>query len=489
MKHNKNNKIIPSNKLNQSYELNQNDKLNQSYELEQSEKLNQNYEINQSNERCQYHDNDNKKGLNDQIDESGGSMRYFITLWLSQALSGLGSAMTNFALVIWSYQKYGSALQTAMLAVCSYGPYVLMSIFAGALSDRWDKKKTMLICDSLAAFCTVLVLILFQTDSLKIWHIYCLNGVNGLMNTIQQPSADVTISLLTPPKHYQRVSGMRSFSNSLTGILTPVIASAILSFFGIKAVIGIDLLTFGIAFCCLLFLIRIPKIQQMKTKQEPILQAAKAGLYYLKENRGILDLILFLAAINLVASIYNAALPALILPKEGELALGTVNAITGIATLMGSVLVSVMPAPKNRVRVICNTLLFSMSTENFFLAFGGSLPFWCIGAILGWIAIPVMNANMDVLFRSHIPIEMQGRVYSTRNTLQFFTIPIGYFLGGVLVDRVFEPFMRLQQENVLTRLFGTQKGSGAALLFAVIAFIGIGVCLIFRKKLISHTFV
>ena len=72
-------------------------------------------------------------------------LKNFILLWLTQSLSALGSAMTNFALVIWLYGDSGSALQTALLTVCSYAPYVLMSIFAGAVSDRWNKKAVMLI--------------------------------------------------------------------------------------------------------------------------------------------------------------------------------------------------------------------------------------------------------------------------------------------------------------------------------------------------------
>lgn len=53
-------------------------------------------------------------------------------------ISGLGSAMTSYALVIWSYTQSGLALQTALLMVCSYAPYVICSLFAGALSDRWS---------------------------------------------------------------------------------------------------------------------------------------------------------------------------------------------------------------------------------------------------------------------------------------------------------------------------------------------------------------
>lgn len=406
----------------------------------------------------------------------------FLVLWITQSFSSLGSSMTNFALIIWSYQQQGSALSTALLSVCSYAPYVIMSIFAGALSDKWNKKITMLVSDSFAAFCTVVVMILLSAGRLEIWHLYVLNGINGLMNTIQQPAADVAITLLTPSQHYQKVSGFRSFSNSLNTILTPVLATAVLAFWGLQAVIWIDLVTFVIAFLTLLCFIKIPQIPKEEEQKETVLQSAFSGLQYLKENRGILDLIIFLAAINFIASIYDAALPAMILSKADDMALGTVNTVVGIATLAGSVLVSLMPEPQSRVRIICNTLLLSMSTENFVLAFADTLPLWCIGAFLGWISIPIMNANMDVLFRKKIPVSMQGRVFSARNTLQFFTIPLGLFLGGLLVDKVFEPFMANQDvESILSMIFGTGKGSGAQVLFSLIGVAGVVICLIFRK--------
>lgn len=99
-------------------------------------------------------------------------LRFFIILWLTQSFSALGSAMTNFALVVWLYQDSGSALTTALLTVCSYTPYVVVSVFAGAISDKWNKKAVMLICDSFAAICTIAVLVLLKTGSLAVWHLY-----------------------------------------------------------------------------------------------------------------------------------------------------------------------------------------------------------------------------------------------------------------------------------------------------------------------------
>lgn len=427
-------------------------------------------------------------------------MKTFLLLWSTQSLSGLGSAMTSYALVIWSYSQKGSALMTALLMVCSYAPYVAFSIFAGALSDRWNKKLTMLVCDTAAAMTTVVMLILMQSGNLQIWHLYLINAVNGLMNTVQQPASEVAVTRVLPKKYYQRVGGLRYFASSLNSILTPIIATAVLGMAGMGAVIGIDLFTFFVAFFTLAFCIRIPekrpetelekdgrqaeiKQEERGENQESLIAAAKQGITYLKQERGIFDLILFLAAINLVASVYDAAFPAMMLSRNGgsQKVLGLVNTVIGITTLAGSILASFVKEPKSRVRVICNCLLFSMSFENFMLALGRTPLIWCIGGFLGWISIPLMSTNLDAILRLHVPEEMQGRVYSVRNSLQFFTIPIGYFLGGFLVDQVFEPIMAAQGSgSILISLFGEGKGSGAAFLFFVIAFAGIGVCLYFR---------
>lgn len=410
------------------------------------------------------------------------TLKPYLLLWSTQTLSTLGSGMTGYALVLWLYLGSGSALKTALLSVCSYAPYVIMSIFAGALSDRWNKKRTILLCDSLAALSTVAVLVLIQTNSLQVWHLYVLNALNGLMNSVQQPASEVVTTLLIPKELYQKTSGLRSLSQSLNSILTPILATILFTCCGISLVIAVDLLTFTFAFFTLWQLIQVPSQPAAQQETKSVLASAWAGLGWLRNNPLILNLILFLACINLVASAYNAALPAMVLSKSigGESVLGLVNTCVGAATLCGSFLVTLLPTPKNRVRNICLCLFLSMSTENFMLAFGSHPIIWCIGAVFGWLLIPMMNANMDVIFRSTIPTNMQGRVYACRNTLQFFTIPVGYLLGGLLVDQIFEPMMATQpQTGILVHLFGAEKGAGASVLFFVMGLTGVLVCIIF----------
>lgn len=411
-------------------------------------------------------------------------LKDFLILWSTQSISQLGSSMTGFALTLWLYEKTASSLSTAALTICSYAPYVLMSIFAGALTDRFDKKKTMLGCDTFAAICTIIVFILFRTNSLMVWHLYALNAISGLMNTVQQPASEVAMTLIMPEKDYQKTSGLRSLSRSLISILNPLIATALYSFIGLNGVIAVDISSFLVAFTALLFFVKIPDYKN--DKKERVLVLAKEGLMFLRENPLIMALILFMSGVNLVASAFDAVLPGYVLPnpKGGTSVLGIVTSCSGIAMIVGSLAVSVLPKPKNRVKIIYLTMLFSLGTENFLLAFSREPLLWCIGQIIGWILVPIMSANLDVVLRTTIPVELQGRVYACRNTLQFFTIPIGLFIGGFMVDNVCEPFMRVYGNlSVLKTLFGSGKGSGAALMMLILGVSGSLICLITGKKL------
>ena len=403
----------------------------------------------------------------------------FILLWATQTLSRLGSSLTPFALILWAYGETGSALSTALLTVSSYIPYILLSLPVGTLTDRMNKKRLMLLSDTAAALCTLTILFVWLSGNLELWHLYLVNAITGTAQTFQQPASEVATTLVTPEEKYQKAGSLNALAYSVINMASPVIATALYSIGGLTLVIIVDLSTFTVAFLSLLFLVRIPEMKNEKREDSHIMMDLKETLNFLRTNMGILQVILFLAAINFIASIYNAALPAMILSFENESVLAAVQSTAGIAMIIGSAIAAMLPTPKSRVRMIIISLFISMSTENFMLAFFRNPPLWCVGAFLGWLCIPVMNTNLDALMRSQIPSSIQGRVYSARNMLQFFTIPLGYLAGGFLVDSMFEPFMVYKSDTVLNLLFGTGKGSGAAFLFAVIGVMGVLVCVIF----------
>lgn len=394
----------------------------------------------------------------------------FFVLWSTQSLSQLGSEMTYFALTLWLYETTGSALRTALLSVCSYAPYVLVSVFAGALSDRWDKKRTLLGCDTLAACCSAAVLVLLRAGALRPGHLYALNALAGLMNTVQQPAGEVAMTLITPRAQYQRASGLRSLSGSLTTILHPPLAAALFALAGMEGVIWVDLATFAAAFLSLAMFVPIPPVPAQAERQESLRRSVAGALGYLWEYGLVLTLILFMAGVNLAASAFDAVLSPYVLavPNGGEAALGAVSSCAGIAMLAGSVLATFLPPPRDRVRLIWRTALFSLGTECGMLAFARTPLWWCLAQLVGWLPVPVMNANMDVILRTAIPPEMQGRVYACRNTLQFFTLPVGTLAGGALVDRVCVPLA---------------GAAGPALAMGLVGLAGVVICLAFRRPL------
>ena len=405
----------------------------------------------------------------------------FILLWATQTLSRLGSSLTPFALILWAYGETGSALSTALLTVSSYVPYILLSLPVGTLTDRMNKKRLMLLSDTAAALCTLTILFVWLSGNLELWHLYLVNAITGTAQTFQQPASEVATTLVTPEDKYQKAGSLNALAYSVINMASPVIATALYSVGGLTLVIIVDLSTFTVAFLSLLLFVRIPEMKSEKREDSHIMMELKEALSFLRTNMGILQVILFLAAINFIASIYNAALPAMILSFESESVLAAVQSTAGIAMIIGSAIATMLPTPKSRVRMIILSLFISMSTENFMLAFFRNPIMWCVGAFLGWLCIPVMNTNLDALMRSQIPSSIQGRVYSARNMLQFFTIPLGYLAGGFLVDSMFEPFMTDKSNTVLNQLFGTGKGSGAAFLFAVIGVMGVLVCVIFSR--------
>lgn len=94
------------------------------------------------------------------------------------------------------------------------------------------------------ALTTVVMLLLLRNDALQIWHLYVINGINGLMNTVQQPASEVATTRVLPEKYYQRVGGLKYFSSSLNSVMTPIIATAVMGMAGMGAVVAFDLFTF-----------------------------------------------------------------------------------------------------------------------------------------------------------------------------------------------------------------------------------------------------
>lgn len=78
-------------------------------------------------------------------------LRTFLLLWVSQTVSQLGTAMTDYAVVIWVYGEKGTASSVTLLTLCIFLPTIFFRFIAGGFVDRWNKKRVMLVADFVAA--------------------------------------------------------------------------------------------------------------------------------------------------------------------------------------------------------------------------------------------------------------------------------------------------------------------------------------------------
>ncbi len=407
------------------------------------------------------------------------ALKGFLILWGSQAVSSLGSSLTSFALILWVYQQQHTATSIALLSFFTYLPSILFCFIAGTLADQWDKKKIMLVSDLFAALSTLTVAVLHIAGALQVWHLYVANFLNSFMNAFQNPASYVAVSLLVPKERYARASGLQAFSGSLIRILTPPLASAILSFGNLTTVFLIDLGTFLFAFLILLFFVKLPLLPKgMEQRKELVWKSCATGFSFLRANNALLKLILYMSLINLLAYISGyGILPAMILARSGDnqTTLGFVTSAMGIGMLLGSVLVTIMKPAKRRTQLMFWTMIVSFFLGDVLWGLGRSAPVWIFSSFCGNMLVPFTGACMFSIMCTNVPTELQGRVFSARDTLQYCTIPLGLFLGGFLADHVFEPFMAQSSplQQAISLLTGVGAGSGMAVIFLITGLTGV----------------
>ncbi len=408
-----------------------------------------------------------------------GSFCSFLVFWASQAVSALGTAMTEYALVVWSYARGGTASSISTLSVVIFLPTIFFRFIAGGVSARWDKKRILIFCDCFAACGTAALLILSLLNALELWHLYLINFLLSMMNAFQQPAAYTASSLLIPPEKYEKAGALQGISGSLVSILAPALGSIIYSAGGLTAVLIIDLVSFAAALICLLLFIRLPASpEEENAKGESFLASCTAGIKWLLRAKPVLRLILFFTLINFFAKLGgDGMLSAFILKKTAgnQTALGMAQAAVPLGTLAGSSLAALMKPARNHLKMIYLTCGLTFLSGNVIMSFMDSLPGWCISVFCSYLSAAVMSVHLGVYMRSAVPIELHGRVFSARDTLQNCAIPLGLYLGGLLADHVFEPMMTcLSPASIPALCFGAGSGSGVALMFFLAGAAGTG---------------
>lgn len=412
-------------------------------------------------------------------------LKNFYIFSLGQFVSQFGSKLSSYGFILWAYKESNSVLTTSLLGACYLVPEIFFSFIAGGISDSWNKKSIIILSDTMAGFLSLLVLMLFSFDILEVKHLYIINFLLGIGDAFQNPASEVVISIIVSKENYIKTSGIRSFFNSFITIFVPICSVAIYSFSGLKYILIVDLLTFLFALLTLIFLVYIPEIKSLKEENINIFKQCIAGVKYIFYRKDILALIYFMGFINFIAGMYNTALAPMILSRTGnnDIQLGVVTSSIGISGLLGSLIVQKFPQPKKRVPLMANIMIFSFLICNILLGVGRNYIWWTIAVLAGHFFVPLLLANMEYFMRTKVPLEVQGKVFSARNTIQYATLPMGNLLCGILADNFFEPYMlgRGYGQEFFHYFTGEGSGSGLALMYIFLGLIGFIGSFLFKK--------
>jgi DHA3 family macrolide efflux protein-like MFS transporter len=421
-------------------------------------------------------------------------MAAFWIVWAGQLVSLLGSGLTQFALTIWVFRETGQATQLALVGVFFMVPLLAMSPVVGVMVDRYDRKLMMMLSDLAAGVTTIAVLILYMSGSLEIWHLYVNAAINGLFQGFQWPAYSAALTLMVSKKDYVRVNSMLEIVGPASGIVSPIVAGAIIGlgdtagFDGLVLIMLIDIVTF-VAAIGALFLIYVPRPERTESGESGVAGFYKDAIYgfrYLLDRPPLLALQGVFMLGNLFYTVAAGTLLApMILARTDSNALifGSMETVGAVGMVIGGVAIGAWGGFKRRIHGVL--LGWALSFVGILITgLGRPEPAWMMGVwgggiVLSALVASLVNGSNQAIWMAKVAPEVQGRVFTTRRLVAWVASPLAALIAGPLADQVMEPAMQVGGglAGLFGGLVGTGPGAGMSLLFVFTALAGLVVVL------------
>jgi MFS transporter, DHA3 family, macrolide efflux protein len=398
-------------------------------------------------------------------------LRAFIITWFGQLISLIGSGLTGFAFGVWVYQKTGSTTLLALISLFTTLPGIVLSPIVGVLVDRWERRWTMIISNSVAAGVTLLMALLFFANSLDVWHIYVGMSVISVCSALQYIAYTAATTLLVPKQHLGRASGMVQIGEASARIFSPALAGILVWAFKLQGVLLIDFTSYIIAIITL-WIVQFPKPEattEEDSEKKSLLREAFYGWNYVIVRPGLMGLLGFFAIGNFVLAMASVLITPMILAFASATILGNVLSLGGSGMLIGSVLMSVWGGPRYRM---LGMFYFGILQGICVILIGlrPSIPLITVGTFGVFFTVPIIAGCSQAIWQTKVPPEVQGRVFAVRRMITWSTFPLAYLLAGPLADYVFEPLLAGNSPLAgnIGKILSVGAGRGIGLLFMVL---------------------
>jgi DHA3 family macrolide efflux protein-like MFS transporter len=369
------------------------------------------------------------------------SMRDFWVVFTGQAFSLLGSRLVQFTIVWWLTSTTGSASVLAFASIMALLPQVLISPFAGALIDRWDRRKVMMAVDAINALAVVALALLYARGSVQFWHIFALMFIRATGGAFQWPAMQASTSLMVPEEQLSRIAGLNQALQGLAAIVAPPLGALLLDVMPMQSILAIDVGTAALAIALLMF-IRIPA----PTNGDPgksskglsrVLGDMREGLRFLSGWRGLLIIMGIAMAFNLLIIPAMSLTPILVTEHfaGGSREYALLEAAIGIGMVAGGLLLGAWGGFKSRVLTgFLGAIVMGIGVGLVGLAPGNLYPMALGGMALTGVMMPIVNGSIFALMQSKVPPEMQGRVFTLMMSGTAAMAPLGLSVAGPLAE-------------------------------------------------------
>lgn len=386
-------------------------------------------------------------------------MTAFTVIWFGQLFSSAATRMINFALAIWVWQETNRAGDLALMTLLAFGATVVVSPAAGALVDRWSRRRSIVLTDLGSAAAAATVLVLFATHSASLLPLLAVNTLSGAFLAFQYPAYSTLVTSLLSKKQYARANGMISMVRSLPAIFAPGLAGVLMSLWGIEIVILIALLSYVVAIITM-FLVAMPPTPASGGAESSFWHDSMFGFRYILRTPGLAGYQAISAVVGLASAMGFIALTPLVLLQTGndEAQLGAVNSIGAIGGVLGALAVSMVKAPARKMPWIFAAIALFSAVGRTLLGVSGDFVYWALAWFVSWLAVPVMEAYGLAIWQQKTPPAVQGRVFSAVQFIGQFALMVGFAATGPLVDHFLQPAMA--REGWMASMFGPVVGTG-----------------------------
>ena len=315
-------------------------------------------------------------------------------------------------------------------------PMLVLAPVAGVVTDRVDKRKLLLIAQSLLVITSSIVAALIITDAIEFWHLRVVYMVSSAAFAFNMPARQALVALLVPRDKLMNAVAISTAAMNASRIVAPPLAGLLVTPLGIGGAYVLSTVFYASAVAAALML---PAMPPKRERKFTFFEDFVGGFAYIRRSPVLLGLILFATVPMIFAMPYMTLLPVFAdrVWHVGSTGFGVLQAASGVGGLAGAFLVANLGAYPKKTRLMLGGAL----------GFGGFLilfaltPWFYLAlvfiALLGFGSMVVTTVN-NTAIQLVIPHEVRGRVMSVM-MMTFGLMPLGSVPAGIMAERVGAP--------------------------------------------------